>query len=131
MTLRVVGGQFARFAVVGACNTLLTLTVYALLLSMGLHYLEAFAPAFAVGAVCGYTLNRIWTFDAARADRWDLVRYVSIQLAGLGLNAVLLIALVEVVGIGPVVAQAVAIGCVSLLNFAISRRWVFDTHQHA
>jgi putative flippase GtrA len=59
------------------------------------------------------------------------VRYVSIQLAGLGLNAVLLIALVEVVGIGPIVAQAVAIGCVSLLNFGMSRRWVFGTHQHA
>jgi putative flippase GtrA len=131
VTLRVVSGQFVRFAVVGACNTVLTLTVYALLLSMGLHYIEAFAPAFAAGAACGYTLNRIWTFDAARAHRWDLMRYVSIQLGGLGLNAVLLIALVEVLGIGPIVAQAVAIGCVSVLNFGVSRRWVFGAHQHA
>ncbi len=125
MSRCLVSRQLVRFVIVGACNTMLTLSVYALLLATGLHYLEAFAPAFAAGAVIGYTLNRIWTFDAGPAQRWDLVRYGSIQLAGLAMNAALLIALVELFGIGRIAAQVVAIGCVSLINFGVSRRWVF------
>jgi putative flippase GtrA len=128
---RLVSRQLVRFVVVGACNTILTLSVYALLLAAGLHYLVAFAPAFAAGAVVGYTLNRLWTFGAAPARRWDLVRYASIQLAGLATNAVLLIALVEEFGIGRIPAQVVAIGCVSLVSFGVSRRWVFGARVHA
>lgn len=125
MRVHVAGRQFARFAAVGACNTLLTLAVYWLLLRAGLHYLEAFAPAFAAGAVSGYTLNRIWTFDGAPAGARELMRYVSIQLAGLATNALLLVVLVEEAGIDRVEAQVVAICCCSLLTFVVSRRWVF------
>ncbi|HEY1540344.1 MAG TPA: GtrA family protein [Solirubrobacteraceae bacterium] len=125
MTARVVSGQFARFAVVGASNTVLTLAVYTLLLWAGLPYIEAFAPAFAAGAVSGYTLNRLWTFDVAAARSRGLMRYASVQLAGLALNAVLLIAFVELLGMQRLMAQVVAVGCVSLLTFAASRRWVF------
>jgi putative flippase GtrA len=117
--------QFVRYGVVGASNTLLTLFVYTRLLGMGLHYLEAFAPAFAAGALNGYTLNRIWTFDGACARRADVARYVSVQLAGLGMNAVALIVLIEVVGFDRVAGQVIGGGGVSVLTFVLNRQWVF------
>jgi len=120
-----VSGQFVRFAVVGACNTALTLGLYTLLLAAGLHYLQAFAPAFAAGAVCGYTLNRVWTFDATRPRRRGLARYVSVQIGGLALNAIVLVALVEGLAVDRIVAQAIAIATVSMLTFAATRAWVF------
>jgi putative flippase GtrA len=120
-----VGGQFARFVVVGASNTALTLATYALLLAGGLHYLYALVPAFALGALNGYTLNRAWTFRAGRFQRAALARYVAVQLAGLGANALALVIFIELLAMPRVFAQLLATPLVSCLTFAGSRCWVF------
>jgi putative flippase GtrA len=117
--------MLARFAVVGASNTLLTLAVYALLLAVGLHYLAALVPAYAVGALNGYTLNRAWTFRTGAFRSHDLGRYALVQCAALALNAALLAVLVGDVGVDKVLAQIVALGVVTCLAFLASRHWVF------
>ena len=123
--VRQLGGQFARFVAVGASNTALTLASYALLLAAGLHYLGALVPAFLLGALNGYTLNRAWTFRAGAFQRAALARYVTTQLAALGLNALWLIAFVEIDGMSRLLAQVLAMPIVSCLTFVANRRWVF------
>lgn len=119
-------GQLARYLVVGASNTAITLIVYWLALRAGAQYLVAFPPAFALGAINGYTLNRLWTFRGVAAfGGGDLARYVTVQLTGMGLNALLLVALVEGLGAEHLAAQAVALCLVSLATFVASRWWVF------
>jgi putative flippase GtrA len=120
-----VGGQLARFVVVGATNTAITLGSYALLLDAGLHYLAALVPAFALGALNGYTLNRGWTFRAGAFQRAGLARYVATQVAALGANALALIVFVDAVGMARMPAQLLATPIVSGLAFAANRRWVF------
>ncbi|MEA2193940.1 MAG: hypothetical protein QOG42_374 [Solirubrobacteraceae bacterium] len=127
----VLGGQFARFVAVGATNTAITLVVYAALLDAGTHYLGAIVPAFTVGALNGYTLNRIWTFRAGCFERTALARYVATQLCALGLNALLLVVLIEVLGTHRIVAQVLAMPLVSCVTFAASRWWVFRDARHA
>jgi putative flippase GtrA len=124
VTTSTLGGQYVRFAVVGASNTALTLTVYTLLVSAGLRYLEAFTPAFAAGAVSGYMLNRLWTFHAATARGPGLARYVSVQLTGLGLNGLAYLVLTRL-GADRIMAQAIAVCALSLVTFAVCRAWVF------
>ena len=121
------GGQFARFAAVGATNTALTLGCYALLLDAGLYYLAALVPAFALGALNGYTLNRAWTFHAGAFQRAALARYVATQLAALGANALALVVFVEFVDLPRLPAQLLATPIVSCLAFVANRRWVFAT----
>ena len=119
------GGQFARFVVVGATNTAITLGSYALLLEAGLHYLAALVPAFALGAINGYTLNRGWTFRAGAFRRAGLARYVATQVGALGANALALVVFVDVLGTARISAQLLATPVVSALAFAANRRWVF------
>jgi putative flippase GtrA len=121
----VLGGQFVRFAAVGVTNTAITLIAYAALIGAGLHYLGAIVPAFALGALNGYTLNRAWTFRAGGFEPTALARYVATQLFGLGLDALLLVAFIELLGAPRLLAQLLAAPLVSCATFAGSRWWVF------
>ena len=58
--------QLARFAVVGASNTAITLASYAALVMLGAPAVAASAVGFALGAANGYHWIRRWTF---RSDR--------------------------------------------------------------
>lgn len=117
--------QMVRFAIVGVSNTVLSWVLFALAVHVGIWYPAASAGAFAAGAVNGYTLNRLWTFRAGkfRADRF--ARYVVVQLLGLGINELVLILLVEDGHVGRLLAQIVALFCVSVSTFFLNRQWAF------
>jgi putative flippase GtrA len=117
--------QWARFATVGAGNTVLSWCTYALLVYAGLHYLLASGLAFALGAVNSYVLNRRWTFasDGRRAP--EALRFAVVQGAGLGLNLGLLYVLVHDLGVHHLVAQVLVFPVASAATFLLSRQWAF------
>jgi putative flippase GtrA len=117
--------QFIRFCIVGLSNTALSLVVFVIAISAGVPYLAASCGAFAAGALNGYTLNRVWTFKAGSFRAQGLVRYVFVQALGLGLNLGLLAGLVEVVNVASIPAQAMVLPVISILTFALNRRWTF------
>jgi putative flippase GtrA len=123
--------QFARFCVVGAGNTLVTLIANAAGLALGLHYLTAGAVAFALGAVNGYVLNRNWTFRAGGPRARGLARYVTVQALCLGLDVGLLRVLHGTLGLPELLAQATALPLVALAGFTVNRRWTFRPHAAA
>jgi putative flippase GtrA len=117
--------QFVRFCIVGLSNTALSLVVFVIAVSVGVPYLAASAGAFAVGALNGYTLNRVWTFKAGSFRAQGLARYVLVQGLGLALNVGLLAALVELLDVASIPAQAMVLPAISILTFALNRRWTF------
>jgi putative flippase GtrA len=116
----------ARFLAVGASNTLLTLAVYALLLAAGLPYLAALVPAYVLGALNGYTLNRRWTFGAGAFRGTGLARYSVVQAAGLALNALLLAAAVDGLGMHRILGQVIVLPVVTGATYLATRDWVFS-----
>jgi putative flippase GtrA len=117
--------QFVRFCIVGLSNTALSLVVFVIAVSVGVPYLAASAGAFAAGALNGYTLNRVWTFKAGSFRAQGLARYVLVQGLGLGLNVGLLAALVELLDVASIPAQAMVLPAISIVTFALNRRWTF------
>jgi len=117
--------QFVRFCVVGLSNTALSLVVFVIAVSAGVPYLAASCAAFAAGAINGYTFNRVWTFKAGSFRAQGLARYGAVQGLGLGLNVGLLAALVEVLNLPSIPAQAVVLPVISVITFALNRRWTF------
>lgn len=127
-----VAHQFAKFALVGVSNTVLTLTVYTVLLKgFDVWYLAASAIGFIAGATNGFIWNRRWTFSGHVGDSYTPVRWALVQGFGLGVNELLLFLLVGGAGAGELIAQVFATAVVTVTTFVLNRAWTFRMHPVA
>jgi putative flippase GtrA len=118
--------QLAKFCTVGATGYVVNLAVYTLLLEgAGFHYLLAALCSFLVAVTNNYTWNRLWTFRASRGHvALQGLRFLVVSTAALAANLLVLHLLVEL-GVGKIVAQAIAIVVVTPLNFIGNKLWSF------
>lgn len=118
--------QLARFCAVGASGYVVNLVVYtALLHGADLHYLIAATGSFLVAVTSNYTWNRLWTFRGQRGHvAYQGIRFFLVSSVALGANLLILHLLVQL-GVGKVLAQAVAIALVTPLNFVGNKLWSF------
>ena len=118
--------ELAKFCTVGASGYVVNLTVYtALFKGLGVHYLVAATCSFLVAVTNNYTWNRLWTFRGRRGHvGYQGARFLIDSLAALSANLVFLRVLVAV-GLGKIVAQAIAIVLVTPLNFVGNKLWSF------
>lgn len=118
--------QLARFCTVGASGYVVNLAVYTLLLhAAGLHYLLAATGSFLVAVTSNYTWNRLWTFRHQRGHvAYQGLRFFVVSTFALVANLAILYLLVRL-GLGKVLAQAIAIVLVTPLNFVGNKLWSF------
>ena len=122
--------ELAKFSTVGAIGYVVNLTVYTLLLRRAdLHYLGAATCSFFVAVTNNYLLNRVWTFRHRRGHfAYQGLRFLVVALLALSANLVVLRFLVAL-GVGKILAQAVAIVLVTPLNFVGNKLWSFRRHH--
>jgi putative flippase GtrA len=112
--------RLARYALVGASNTVITFLAYTLLVRCGVAAPAASATGFALGAANGYALNRRWTFRAPGR----VGRYVAVQAVGAAASAAG-VALARSDGVRGLPAELVVLPAVTLLTYALARTIVF------
>ena len=118
--------QLAKFCIVGASGYAINLAVYAALLQWaGFHYLGSAFLSFLVAVSNNYWWNRHWTFRGDRGHfAYQGMRFGAVAVVALGANLGLLRGLVAL-GVGKIVAQAIAIVAVTPLNFVGNKLWSF------
>jgi putative flippase GtrA len=118
--------QLVKFCVVGASGYAVNLAVYTLLLrGADLHYALAAVGSFLVAVTNNYWWNRHWTFRGQRGHVvFQGLRFLVVSTTALVANLVVLHVLVTV-GLGEVVAQALAIMLVTPVNFIGNKLWSF------
>jgi putative flippase GtrA len=114
-----------KFLVVGASNTVGNYALYVALIFAGLHYNLALILEYLVGILCGYLMNRHWTFSSHRRTRHSLFKYVVTYLAVYFINLILLNLLVILGLLGPVLGQLMALGIATVFSFSLQNFWVF------
>lgn len=121
--------RFARFSIVGAGGIMVqTLALAALLRFSDIHYMLATAVAVELSVLNNFVWHRRWTWADRRASRaaLALLRFNAttgaMSLAG---NLILMFLLVGGLRLDPRAANLIAIGLCSLVNFALSDRFVF------
>jgi putative flippase GtrA len=84
----------------------------------------ATALAFGCAFVVNFGLNRIWAFRAGGAVARQLRRYLALVLANLLLTVALVPGLAWL-GLPYLVAKVCTTAMLTVVNYAVSRRWVF------
>lgn len=120
-----------KFLVVGGTGTVLNLALFYLLADrLAVNPTVASIISFVVAVSSNYVLNHLWTFrsqiDSEALSVKRYLRFVSVSLAGLGVNLVVLnVVLWLFVPPYKVIAQAAGIACGLVLNFAGSNYFAF------
>lgn len=118
--------QLVKFGAVGASGYVVNLAVYELARQgFGVYYLAAAVIAFCVAVLNNFYWNRHWTFDAKDGHAgFQATRFFVVSLVALGFNLLLLKAFVAA-GLGELPAQAIAVICVTPINFVGNKLWSF------
>jgi dolichol-phosphate mannosyltransferase len=121
--------RFARFSIVGAGGIVVQTTALAALLRFSdIHYMLATVLAVELSVLHNFVWHRRWTWADRPASRaaLALLRFNAttgaMSLAG---NLVFMFLLVGGLRLDPRAANLIAIGLCSLVNFALSDRFVF------
>lgn len=128
------GKQFVKFAIVGGAGTIVNLFVLkATLTAWGAFAADtpflvevlASALAFLFAVVNNYLFNRWWTFRSTGPAHLEFGKFLTVSLAGLGLNTLVFSLFRGQVGLPVLLSQLIAIGCVLPFNFIMNKYWSF------
>jgi putative flippase GtrA len=111
--------QLARFAMIGAGRTAISLGIY-LLLTLIVPYWLAFTVAYVASITFSALMNARFVFLVG-LDLGAYIRYVGVYSVNYILSLGLLIALVEGLSLPPVVAPLLVVAIMFPLNFVTER----------
>ena len=116
--------ELIKFGVVGASGFVINLAVYQAVLGIGAH--RAAAISFVVSAASNYWWNRHWTFVGKKGSfALQGARFYVVSLAAFAVNQLWLAVFLDLIGLGKLVSQALAIIFVTPLNFLGNKLWSF------
>ena len=118
--LRVIHDQRAAFLVVGAANTgigLFWFVTFQYLVGRHVGYMVTLLCAHVVSVLCAFCLYRLVVFRVRGHVLRDLLRFESVYLSALAVNAVLLPLLVEIAHLPVLVSQFLIVGVTSLMSW--------------
>jgi putative flippase GtrA len=119
--------ELFKFGLVGATGYAVNLVAFtALVKGAGIHHIAAAVGAFCVAVTNNFLLNRGWTFRATEGHAgFQAARFLTVSIAALGINLVVLYALADVAGLSDLPAQAIAVATAMPFNFLGNKLWTF------
>lgn len=126
--LRRAGKQFGKYCVVGGIGFIINLIIFALLANVAhVHYQIAATISFTVAVTNNFLLNKYWTFENPEGNGLvQASRFLVISVMIWAINLLILHLLIENVHMNSkILAQAIAIVFVTVLNFTGNKMWSF------
>lgn len=117
-----------RYLVAGGTAAVLHLVVLILFVELtNVNATVASAIGFFLAVCLNYTLQYHWTFGLSEPHCRILTKYIVITTAMLGVNTVIFWVLFVKINVSYVIAQIIATGIVTVLNFTINKHFTFTS----
>lgn len=117
--------QFIKYAFFGGMGVLSDITLYTLLIILGINYQIANAVGYLTGTLLSFILNRHYTFDARDYVLKRLITFLSVAFVGYFCSVLLLYAFVQLAGIHAILAKILTLGLVFIIQFTLNKRITF------
>lgn len=119
--------RIIKFGITGAANTLVDYLVFTILtVWLGFQPYGAQVCSYSAGTLNSYLLNRSWTFKSKeRFFSVQMVKFLAANLLVMGISVLSLKCLIEWMGLPVLLAKLFNTGVTLVLNFLLSRLWVF------
>ncbi|NHM30004.1 GtrA family protein [Neobacillus terrae] len=117
-------GQFIKFCIVGASNTIISLAIYYFLLKLGIHYILASTVAYCAGIINGYIFSSSFVFKKER-NLVQAIKFIATYLSSLLINLLILYILVNGLKISEFLAQLMVTFFNVIYNFLLQKLWTF------
>ena len=117
--------QFLTYAFCGAMGVAMDFGVYTLLVHAGVFYQIANVISYACGTLLSFALNRAITFRVMDAPLRRLATFFAVAAAGYVLSSLSLYAMVEWRHADKLIAKAISIVVVVLMQYTLNARVTF------
>lgn len=120
--------KFARFSLVGIINTLVSTLAYWIALKVGVLPSISYFVSFLLGTINSIWLNTHWTFKVPWQSRKVWFKGITLN-TGVAFMVSLAIPTIIKLGIPVQGAQLALVPVTLILNYGISKSWVFVQHD--
>lgn len=119
--------RFLKFAFVGLMGTLINTIIYIIFVYFSVPVVIAGGMSAVLSMIFNFVLNNYFTWKGEKASYWFLrfMKYMSVNLVGIGFNMALLALFYTVFKVNYIASNLLAIILVMLWNYVGSSRWVF------
>jgi len=116
-----------KFGITGVSNTVVDFCIFTLLYQILLiDKYTAQVIGYSAGILNSYIVNRSWTFKSKQGFlSLQLVKFVAVNLCMLGLSLMFIWLFSDVLGLGTMISKLFATAIIMVVNFVISKLWVF------
>jgi putative flippase GtrA len=126
-------GRIGKFLITGGVSAAVSLGTLALLAD-GFHvwYLAASVTGYILSFFVNFFLQKLWTFRNTDTERTrvQMGLFLASSLLNLALNTALMYGLVDYLGLNHLLAQALVIGVLAVMNYTLYRLYIFKTEPH-
>lgn len=119
--------QFVKYSAVGLIGTSVHYLLLWILVEWGhLSSVEGTVCGFVAGAITNYFANYFLTFKSRKSHRVALPQFLSIAIAGLVVNTLVMAAGIHWLNLHYLVIQMFATGLVLIVTFLGNKYWTFS-----
>ena len=124
--------QIMKFSLVGVSNTFISLSVYYILVILGIHYILANMIAFIISVFNAFYWNRKFVFKENEV-RWyvQLAKVYASYGTTFVLGTTFLFIMVNFFGISEFIAPLINLCITTPLNFCLNKFWAFRKKRKA
>lgn len=121
--------QFIKFSIVGFSNTILSYTIYAVCVLIGMHYFISSILGFIASVLNSFFGNNRYVFQKGNLDENWLITlgktFAAYALTGVLLTNFLLFIEIDVINIHKLIAPIINLIITVPLNFLLNKLWAF------
>ncbi|QCJ44141.1 GtrA family protein [Bacillus sp. S3] len=118
--------KLMKFGFIGIINTAITIASYAFFVYvLGMNFILANIFAYLLGMFNSYIWNKNWVFQVKESNFLIYVKFITVNLAVLGLNSLGLFILVDTFQFNEFISQVLVVGLSMIVNFILTKTWTF------